>query len=106
MKNMRILIITFISNILFGTVSIFWTNGFLAFLFADSYVGPISVNIFAWSMIIGLIGAFIVVNYFCTKYCRIHKTGGFYMYLLNTFIMLLGFIIPWVLFFVFIVDVL
>jgi Na+-driven multidrug efflux pump len=101
MENAKILIITFISNILFGIVSLFGINGAIYISFKDPNSASVP-NILAWIIIIGLFLVFIAVNYFCNKYCRTHKTVGVSMYLLNVLVMLFGLVIPYIVYFIFI----
>jgi hypothetical protein len=46
-----------------------------------------------------LLAAFIAINFFCFKYCGVHKVGGFLVYVANIFALVIGNVLPYIIYF-------
>ena len=82
MKNLEIYVLTFLINSIYAFIT------FFGLPIADWILGLtfINNNIISFGILIG----FIVINLFCFKNCKKNKVGGFFIYLINVIIAIIG----------------
>ena len=93
-ENLKIYTVTLISNFLFGTVSVFCVDAAIRIAAKDPRSTSIH-NFFAWIITFILFIAFIVLNYFCFKYCKKQNTGNIFTCIINTLMIFLGIASPY-----------
>ena len=98
MGNIKIYLLTFIANFVFGVLSVLGINGAIH-IASKSTRSASMANIGAWFIILFLIVLLIAVNVFCFKFCKTHMTGGLNVYVINVIMLVTGIALAFIAYF-------